>query len=269
MGHSVNSVGYRLRYSKNWKYGAVARSSQEAVSFYFLYHFLELVVDKFFNSNFELAFFYSHFFFFQNGFNDLVLTIFVYNHMFQRLLDFFFLKKSSFRIFFDHFGLGASSVLFKSAAYSLNTLYLLFLKNHFVFLVANIFQIYLRKIAICAGVPALSTIIVKFVLIDRPVLNAALFCRFIIFKLKRKYSLGKIINSFLNFNFSNFCKNNVLGVFVRGAGRFTRTQRASLLAVQKGVVPFSTVGTLIDFFNLSVSLKYGSCSIKVWVSYKK
>jgi len=95
-----------------------------------------------------------------------------------------------------------------------------------------------------------------------PVLNPLVVARYIIRKLYHKYRLMEIINPLVK-GISNY----FTGVRIDCAGRFTRAQRASFSSLQLGRVPLNSFRYPIEYAHATIPLKYGMCSIKVWLCY--
>jgi len=94
-------------------------------------------------------------------------------------------------------------------------------------------------------------------------LDVATMARYIVRKLYHKYRLMEIINPLIK-GVSRF----FTGLRIDCAGRFTRAQRASFSSLQVGRVPLNSFRYPIEYAHATIPLKYGMCSIKVWICYK-
>lgn len=110
---------------------------------------------------------------------------------------------------------------------------------------------------------------VKYHYIKSPWLRSSLCARYLLRRLRqRRLNFYYLIRNFLSrTNFYGGEKHNLYGIFISGAGRFTKRQRASYMKVQKGRVPFSSVSAPLDYSEVSLPLKYGACSVRVWVCH--
>jgi len=83
---------------------------------------------------------------------------------------------------------------------------------------------------------------VKIHFLKSPWLNSSLCARYLVFLLKkRKGYFRRVAGNLLSrTEFYGGEKHNLYGIFISGAGRFTKKQRASYIKTQKGRVPFST-----------------------------
>lgn len=93
-----------------------------------------------------------------------------------------------------------------------------------------------------------------------------LLCRFLLDRVRSGLPLGRLINSFLANNFRRLAKVGVLGVLLRASGRFTRSQLATTLLFRRGRVPLATVALAVDQVSATASLKYGACTLTLWIS---
>ena len=143
--------------------------------------------------------------------------------------------------------------------YNLNILYLSFIKKYFLINLTKFLNKYLNILKVSFDL--------NLILIDFPFFKSEFLCRFVIFKLKKKYSFGKIVNSLFNIWLLSSLKYKITGLYLKGSGRFTRAQRASTFSVSKGILSFSSISKLVDYFNMVIPLKYGVCSIKIWLSF--
>jgi len=110
---------------------------------------------------------------------------------------------------------------------------------------------------------------VRIHFIHSPWLTSSLCARYFVLRLKEKgVSFRRLISNFVSqTNFYGGEKHNLYGLYIAGAGRFTKRQRASYMKVQRGRVPFSTPTAPMDYCQLTLPLKYGACSVRVWVCH--
>lgn len=111
--------------------------------------------------------------------------------------------------------------------------------------------------------------LIKIHFIKGPWLNSSLCARYVVYQLKRrKGNFSKIVENLLyRPRYYGGYKHNLYGIFIAGAGRFTRRQRASYKKNQRGRVPYSTATAPVEYTDRSVPLKYGACSVRVWICH--
>jgi ribosomal protein S3 len=110
---------------------------------------------------------------------------------------------------------------------------------------------------------------IKINFLKSPWIKSSLFARYAVFILKRrKGKMGRIMENLLyRTKYYGGEKHNIYGIYITGAGRFTKRQRASFRKNQRGRTPFSTVSAPLEFSEMSVPLKYGACNVRVWVCH--
>ena len=96
--------------------------------------------------------------------------------------------------------------------------------------------------------------------------TSTLLCRFLLERVRAGLPLGRLVASFLAANFRRLAKVGVLGLLLRASGRFTRSQMATTLLFRRGRVPLGTVSLAVDQFSATTSLKYGACTLTLWLS---
>ena len=235
MGHSVSPTGFRLQRYRNWK-GSTPLPIKllSLLDWFFLCFFREVQ-----------SFNYSHFRYAVSPLGLCSISLYLYSPVWQLLLD--RLQKGA---------LLSEAVL---------SLYLRSLRFKLLSLLSLLLTPLLSQFPIQ---PLLCTPL----LVDRPSVPALapLLSRFLARTLKRGRTtpFPRVLNTLLDQSFLLFKKVGVLGLFVRAAGRFSRTQRASSLAVRRGKTPFSSLSTGVDRFSSVVTLKYGRCSLHLSVAYE-
>lgn len=105
--------------------------------------------------------------------------------------------------------------------------------------------------------------------IKSPWLTSSLCARYFLWRLRqRRCNFKRLLKNFVSYTkFYGGEKHNLYGIFISGAGRFTKKQRASYVKVQRGRVPFSTPTAPMDYTDVSIPLKYGACSVRVWLCH--
>ena len=93
-------------------------------------------------------------------------------------------------------------------------------------------------------------------------MSALLIVKYLVSKLEQQFSLGEAL--FPLVRYLNKAPT-IYGFRIDCSGRFTRKQRASVLTVKGGTVPFSSLKSNLDYEESSVILKYGKCGLKVWL----
>lgn len=110
-----------------------------------------------------------------------------------------------------------------------------------------------------------SNFIVSLVGLGISELSSFAFASYICFRLEFHELLGAIVYPLLR---SLYKYKQIIGIRVKGSGRFTRKERASKRMIKEGLMPLSTVVANIDYGFSEACLKYGICGIKVWI-YRK
>ena len=64
---------------------------------------------------------------------------------------------------------------------------------------------------------------------------------------------------------NNYKNKVIIGYKFEFSGRFTRKQRATKLWYLRGLNPLSSMNQFVEMGFHTMNLKYGSCSIKVWI----
>lgn len=90
--------------------------------------------------------------------------------------------------------------------------------------------------------------------------NAEFLGRFFLMKFLYRRELVQIINPIVKRLTRRFS-----GMRVDCAGRFTRRQRASFTRISRGQVPLNSLSSRVDYTQVSLPLKFGVCSIKLWL----
>jgi hypothetical protein len=89
-----------------------------------------------------------------------------------------------------------------------------------------------------------------------------IFLRYFITKLFYRYILGDVLNPIVRSSIRRF-----RGFTIVANGRFTRAQIASHRYYRRGSVSFSSISIPIDYNQICVPLKYGTCNLKLWIRY--
>jgi hypothetical protein len=107
-------------------------------------------------------------------------------------------------------------------------------------------------------------ILVTFKLLPQRNPSVGLLGNFIIRKLYYRFRLSQILNPIIK----GINRNSLMGMRINTSGRFTRAQRASHSSTQFGRVPLNNYSLNINYLNRTIPLKYGVCSVKIWMCYK-
>lgn len=95
-------------------------------------------------------------------------------------------------------------------------------------------------------------------LLENSVATASVITRYMVRKLKNRYSLNELIGYI-----KRLIVPHVQGLRIKCTGRFTRRQRASVKKVSFGRVSLNTLHYYIDYDYKPVTLKYGVGGIKI------
>lgn len=145
----------------------------------------------------------------------------------------------------------------------------------------------------------LKNIKVDFILLPFSYSNSIFFSKYLKYRLGNYESLGRVVYSFFgfmsrmlnniaklkqNFLYYNYLLDNknekfylmdnmpdfnglieILGIQIRGSGRFTKKSRAMSKTFALGFIPLNKFHKNIDYILTEVRLKYGISGVKVWV----
>lgn len=104
----------------------------------------------------------------------------------------------------------------------------------------------------------------------KKVIRADLLSQFLCIRLSQNYKLGELLRNINKFYLNLLFKKFIKGYKIMCAGRFTKRQRALTTWKIFGSNSLSSLKEKIDYNLSEVILKYGKCSIKIWISiYKK
>jgi hypothetical protein len=157
-----------------------------------------LILEKFFEKFFLdfLDFFYSHIVIFQTSYNIYFINIYFYNQSIQKLIEFFFFKQNTLLLNFFSENLNFNLDLYnniknkKGLNFNLNNLFLNYLQYFLLFSLKNLIFKNLSFLNINYKL--------NFIIFDLPFFKAEFLCRFLILKLKKRFSLNKVVNSLFN-----------------------------------------------------------------------
>jgi hypothetical protein len=96
--------------------------------------------------------------------------------------------------------------------------------------------------------------------------TAKFLINFLKIQLKRGFSVPELMK-YMRKKFMRH--NNIIGYRIDFGGRFRRKERAEYKRISGGRLPTSSIMQHIDYWFDAVILKYGACSIKVWLYRKK
>lgn len=239
MGHLVNAKGFRLGNSCFWggKVSAVSNYFESSNLFYFLSYFIE----NFFNvKRFkDYGFLYSHIVLKKLP-NTNVLDVYLFGGYFDAL-QFLFSKKQR---------------KVKNISSSLNKE--LYLKKYIRYCQNLVFNIFEKRLVF--DLKAYSVSKVNFFAYSESFVSSEILGRLIVLKLEGLHTINQIVSPIIK-DFGS----KQSGLALNCSGRFTRKQRAHFVRFRSGSVPFSLISKPIDYFFVSVRLKYGACGIKVWI----
>jgi len=90
--------------------------------------------------------------------------------------------------------------------------------------------------------------------------------RYVYRHLKFHYTINRIFFPFIK-GLREFIKPS--GFLAKCCGRFTRRQRATLRCYQLGNIPKNTISSPIEYTVISVPLKYGVGTVKLWLHVRR
>jgi len=93
---------------------------------------------------------------------------------------------------------------------------------------------------------------------------------FIVVRLTQNFKLGEILTQINNFFYRLYHSYKLIkGYKIQCTGRFSRKQRASLQWKLFYSIKPSTLKSRLHFSMSNIILKYGKCSIKIWIRSTK
>lgn len=114
---------------------------------------------------------------------------------------------------------------------------------------------------------------VTYYILDNKTISSEGLARFIGIKLMQGFQLGEAVADITkNLDQLLVDKNNELNIpLIKGyriscTGRFTRRQRTSYKNYKEGNLSLNMVDSFIDYGSKEVYLRYGACTIKVWLN---
>lgn len=102
---------------------------------------------------------------------------------------------------------------------------------------------------------------IRFVPLRARMINAEFLTRFFLMKFQYKRDIVHIINPI-----SSRLLRRFGGVRIDCRGRFTKRQRAGKFNFRHGTVSLNNFSHKVDYSQVDLPLKYGACSIKLWLS---
>jgi len=106
---------------------------------------------------------------------------------------------------------------------------------------------------------------IKIFFLSKYSLTPYILNNFFLYKLKKRFPFNELVKKFLFKNKNLY----VMGLFVRGAGRFTKKQRTSLYKLQKGTVFLNSFNQCISYNMFTYISRYSICSIHFFFTYVK
>jgi hypothetical protein len=102
---------------------------------------------------------------------------------------------------------------------------------------------------------------IRFIPLRARMVNAEFLARFFLMKFQYKRDLVHIVNPV-----SSRLLRRFGGVRIDCRGRFTKQQRASKFNFRHGTVSLNNFSNRVDYSQVALPLKYGACSIKLWLA---
>jgi hypothetical protein len=234
MGRFVTPVGVRLGVGKSWDHRVGYANDDVLKTVEYINYIKQLFLIKISKRTGILL---SHIRLDENA-DKIILNIYVYS---GRIFDDYYLVHRNSRKY--------SKVKIKNYLNSL-----IFLKNRYVYwfkVIKYVSEIYWQK-----------KIQINVYNLYQNMITAKLLCNFLKIQLKRGFAVPEL----MKFVRKKFERSNVLrGYRVDFGGRFRRKERAEYNRVLFGRLPTSSVTSNVDYWHEVVILKYGACSLRVWL----
>lgn len=90
--------------------------------------------------------------------------------------------------------------------------------------------------------------------------TASLYLNYICTKLYYRYILSDVVNPIVRLSLRQY-----RGFSINCKGRFTRAQMATQKGYRRGALSFSYMKNHLDYAQKAVTLKYGTCNLKLWI----
>jgi len=114
-----------------------------------------------------------------------------------------------------------------------------------------------------------SNIFCNFLFFEPSYLDSKFLVQYLIFRLNQKIPFKSIFYKTNNILTTLLSKQRLLGFKISLKGRFSRKQRASFLWKRVNRVPLNSKMSYIDYSSGHVILRYGMCSIKIWLNFSQ
>lgn len=95
--------------------------------------------------------------------------------------------------------------------------------------------------------------------------SSFIISEFIAKKLIERFSVSLILRRVLSYMLGYFRLNLVEGFRIFIKGRVTRKERMTYKWVKRGKLSLNSKFAAIDFFNRTLAMRYGTCSIQIWI----
>lgn len=261
MGYFNNSNGLRLKINRSWKTKTFSLQKESLSALFFhkeLLEFFEVFMNarKFHRRGMVL----SHVLTRVRGLNGLELDVFVYdpsvsrhsNKLYDLLVGDTFLPRRVHRI--------------REKIYKVNKVLPHVLRNTLEEAVLdyrrplyNSMSKYIKS-KFSKIYPRLG-LSIRFVPLRPRMVNAEFLTRFLLMKFQYKRDLVRIVNPV-----SSRLLRRFGGVRIDCKGRFTKQQRAGKFNFRQGTVSLNNFSHRVDYSQVALPLKYGACSIKLWLA---
>lgn len=156
--------------------------------------------------------------------------------------------------------------IFKKLGLSLLNKFFLFYENFFKFKILNFLFFYKNKLKLLNFINQNDLKMkIKFCPINSNVILNDLYLFYQNQKLKRRFSLAQLV-----WNFYREIKKSfylVVGLFIKGLGRFTKRQRSSMYKQSFGKLLFRNFNTNFNLKYLNIINKYSQCTIRLYINY--
>lgn len=133
-----------------------------------------------------------------------------------------------------------------------------------LYLYRKIYFLFVRYVRAYSLFSKKSPLHLRFVILNKAGhISAAFVAAYVARKLLVRFKLNKILPTVFRDAFAH--NPRLLGISFLCSGRFDKKERAQLLRLGEGPMPFGDLGCSVDYSVAKVPLKYGVCGIKVWL----
>ena len=257
----VNPNSYRLKVLINWSNIYSTTKYFYHLLFFNHYYLSRIVQDLFLDQKFFFLTQKLHFVYLKNK----ILTKFNFINTFIFFNDFFIFRKDRkfYRRLFQLFKKNKSILGFQKVLNIINFFYFYFFKFPKILTLKSILNNQFKSIVKLRTFNKFHFIVYKNNFLDIYSIGRIAY-NILVFQRRNVWAainfIGRILTNLL-------LKKRILGFKYLFVGRFSRRNRASYLWKLLGRLPLNSRLKRIDYISIPVILKYGTCTVHIWIHY--